>query len=124
MRRMTILLCVPVFLGAASLSATQVPSAMTLPDLFHKAKEQVKLGSYEAALSTLEQIDKTSQRPGLEKDRLALAPSLAFYKGVCYAARGQEDEAKGEFLIYLATSPNARLDPAMYPKKVIATFEI
>jgi GWxTD domain-containing protein len=123
MRRHPIRSSLLALLGAASLSAAQVPSAMTLPDLFHKAKEQVKLGSYEAALSTLDQIDKASQRPGLEQDRLALAPSLAFYRGVCLAARGQEDDARGEFLLYLATSPNARLDPAMYPKKVISTFE-
>ncbi|HEY4231610.1 MAG TPA: GWxTD domain-containing protein [Thermoanaerobaculia bacterium] len=123
MRRHPILSSLLALLGAASLSAAQVPSAMTLPDLFHKAKEQVKLGSYEAALSTLDQIDKASQRPGLEQDRLALAPSLAFYRGVCLAARGQQDDARGEFLLYLATSPNARLDPAMYPKKVISTFE-
>ncbi len=124
MRRNASLWSVPVLFCAVALSAAQGPSAMTLPDLFHKAKEQVKLGSYDAALSTLDQIDKASQRPGLENDRLALAPSLAFYRGVCYAARGQEDEARGEFLLYLASSPNARLDPAMYPKKVISTFEI
>jgi GWxTD domain-containing protein len=123
MRRSVILWSVPVLFCAAAVVAAQVPRAMTLPDLFHKAKEQVKLGSYEAALSTLDQIDKASQVPGLEKDRLALGPSLAFYRGVCLAARGQDDDARGEFLLYLATSPNTRLDPAMYPKKVISTFE-
>ncbi|HEY1252811.1 MAG TPA: GWxTD domain-containing protein [Thermoanaerobaculia bacterium] len=113
---------VPVLFCAAALAA-QIPGAMTLPDLFHKAKEQVKLGSYEAALSTLEQIDTVSQRPGLEKDREALAPAVSFYRGVCHAARGEEDLARDEFRIYLVASPNTRLDPSMYPKKVIATFE-
>src|SRR5262245_16689514 len=122
MPRHAIRLSVPVLLCAAALAA-QLPGAMTLPDLFHKAKEQVKLGSYEAALATLEQIDTVSQRPGLEKDREALAPAVSFYRGVCHAARGEEDLARDEFRVYLETSPNTRLDPAMYPKKVIATFE-
>src|SRR5262245_42507106 len=122
MPRHAIRLSVPVLLCAAALAA-QLPGAMTLPDLFHKAKEQVKLGSYEAALATLEQIDTVSQRPGLEKDRAALAPAVSFYRGVCHAARGEDDLARDEFRVYLETSPNTRLDPAMYPKKVIATFE-
>jgi GWxTD domain-containing protein len=96
---------------------------MALPDLFRKAKEQVKLGSYDAALSTLQEIDAASQQPGLERDREALRPSLAFYRGVCQAALGKEEEAREHFAVYLESSPNARLDPALYPKKVIATFE-
>lgn len=125
MRRKSILWVFGVLLlsGSATLSAAQVPGAMALPDLFHRAKEQVKLGSFDAALSTLQQIDSASQRPGLEKDREALRPALAFYRGVCLAALGREEEARGEFGVYLASSPHARLDPAMYPKKVIACFE-
>jgi GWxTD domain-containing protein len=118
-----VLLAVLVGLCGAAVSIAQKPNAMTLPDLFHKAKEQVKLGSWDAALATLEQLDTVSQRPGLEKDREALQPPLAFYRGVCLAALGQEDQARGEFEVYLASSPNTRLDPAIYPKKVIASFE-
>ena len=103
--------------------AAQDSGATSLPELFHRAKEQVKLGSYDAALKTLHQIDAASQRPGLEKDRAALAPALAFYRGVCYAAMGQDDQARPEFESYLASNPNTRLDPAIYPKKVIASFE-
>lgn len=103
--------------------ASATPNAMALPDMFRKAKEQVKLGSYDAALSTLQEIETASQRAGLERDREALRHSLAFYKGVCHAALGKEEEARDEFGVYLQASPNARLDPAMYPKKVISTFE-
>jgi GWxTD domain-containing protein len=120
MRRILTVSSLLSLLSLLPLSAT--PNAMALPDLFHKAKEQVKLGSYAAALSTLQDIDNASRQPGLEKDRQALEPSLAFYKGVCHAALGKEDEARVEFGAYLESSPNARLDPAMYPKRVIATF--
>ena len=123
MHRNRVLLAVLVGLCGVAVSTAQMPSAMTLPDLFHKAKEQVKLGSWAAALATIEQIDTVSQRPGLEKDRDALLPPLAFYRGVCLAALDKEDLARAEFEVYLASSPNTRLDPAIYPKKVIASFE-
>jgi GWxTD domain-containing protein len=97
--------------------------AATLPELFRKAKDEIKLGSYDSALTTLQELETASQQPGLEKDRAALAPSLAFYKGVCHAALGKNEEARGEFAEYLAATPNATLDPALYPKKVVAVFE-
>lgn len=109
------------FLSLEPLSAT--PSVTALPDLFRKAKEQVKLGSFDAALSTLQEIETASQQPGLEKDRDALKPSLLFYKGVCHAALGKDEEARAEFAAYLEFSPSARLDPTMYPKKVITAFD-
>jgi GWxTD domain-containing protein len=59
----------------------------------------------------------------LERDREALRPSLAFYRGVCHAALGREEEAREHFRVYLEATPNARLDPAMYPRKVVAAFE-
>src|ERR1700730_2846070 len=107
MRRILTALSVLSLVSLVPLSAT--PNAMALPDLFRKAKEQVKLGSFEAALSTLDQIDTASRQPGLEKDRQALQPSLAFYKGVCHAALGKAGEARAEFGAYLDSSPNARL---------------
>jgi GWxTD domain-containing protein len=97
--------------------------AATLPELFRKAKDEVKLGSYDSALKTLEELETGASQPGFEKDKAALAPVLAFYKGVCHAALGKTEEARGEFTEYLATSPNASMDPAMYPKKVVAVFE-
>jgi GWxTD domain-containing protein len=123
MRRILMVSALLSLLCLVPLSAAPNTSAMALPDLFRKAKEQVKLRAFDSALSTLEQIEAASQQPGLERDRQALGPSLAFYKGVCHAALGKEEDARSEFLAYLESSPNTRLDPAMYPRKVIATFE-
>jgi GWxTD domain-containing protein len=114
--RLFLLLALPAAVSTAA-------PAPTLPELFQKAKEQVKLGSYDSALSTLEELDAASQQPGFEKDRMALGPVLAFYKGVCHAALGKTDEAREEFATFLASSPNTVLDPAIYPKKVVAAFE-
>ena len=122
MRRTTVHAFLFAFLASVAPLAAQ-PSPAKLPDLFHKAKEQVKLGSYQDALGTLQMIDDASRHPGLEKDREALSPALAFYRGVCEAALGHEEEAREQFMIYLQAVPNARLDPAMYPKRVLATFE-
>src|ERR1700730_17756499 len=121
MRRMLAVSALLSLLCLGPVSAT--PSATALPDLFRKAKEQVKLGSVEAAMLALQKTETASQEPGLEKARQALQPSLAFYKGVCHAALGKADEARAEFAAFLKSSPNAKLDPAMYPKRVIAAFE-
>lgn len=115
--------CLLAFAALTPLAAQTPSGAATLPDLFRKAKEQVKLGSFQRALASLAEIDTVSQQPGLERDREALAPSLAFYRGVCHAALGQEPEAREDFAAYLSSNPSTRLDPAMYPKKVIAAFE-
>jgi GWxTD domain-containing protein len=123
MRRGLILSCLMIVASILPLAAQAPAAAATLPELFGKAKEQVKLGSYEAALTTLQEIDTLSQQPGLEKDREALRPSLTFYRGVCHAALGKDEEARGEFRAFLEASPNTKLDPAMYPKKVITAFE-
>jgi GWxTD domain-containing protein len=122
MRRRLFSCCLLVLAWLTPLTALS-QSGTFLPDLFRKAKEQVKLGSYQPALSSLAEIDRVSQQPGLEKDREALRPSLAFYRGVCHAALGQEQEARADFAVYLESNPSTRLDPAMYPKKVVAAFE-
>src|SRR6185295_18933837 len=43
--------------------------AATLPELFRKAKEEVKLGSYDSALKTLEELEAGANQPGFEKDK-------------------------------------------------------
>ena len=48
---------------------------------------------------------------------------LAFYRGACYAALGRTDEAREKFETFLTYQPNASLDPAAYPPKVIAALE-
>jgi GWxTD domain-containing protein len=91
--------------------------------MLQKAKEQFRLTAYQDALTTLDQLDSESQKPGFEKDRAALGPVLAFYRGASFAALGRKDEARTQFEVFLAFQPNAVLDPAVYPKPVIAAIE-
>src|SRR5262249_44829472 len=98
-------------------------TVVSLPDLFRKSKEQFQLGAYADALKTLETLDQASQEPGMEKDRTALLPGLLFYRGASLAALGRADEATAVFQEYLAYQPNAKLDPARYPKAVIDALE-
>ncbi len=119
MRKSLSLLAIAAIFAASSAFAR----AQTLPELFRKAKDQVKFGAWSEALGTLQRIDTMSQQPGLENDRTALEPVLAFYRGVCDAALDRPDEAKRQFALYLQAEPAARLDPAAYPKKAVAAFD-
>jgi GWxTD domain-containing protein len=103
----------------AALSA----SAATLPSLFYKAKEQFRMANYAESLKTLDLLQKESESPGNEAARAQLAPGLAFYRGACLAALGRADEARESFDVFLAYEPNSRLDPSVYPKKVITAVE-
>src|SRR6266536_287711 len=100
-----------------------VPAVASLPQLLQRAKEQFRMGSYSAALETLSRLDAESRAEGVEKDRAALEPIIAFYRGACEASLGRQAQARSEFALYLAFEPKARLDPALYSKKVIAAFE-
>lgn len=95
----------------------------SLPELFQKAKSEFKLGSYASALSTLQQLDTESAKSGSEKMREALLPGLLFYKGACLAALGKPMEAQDSLQAFLALRPDIQLDPALYPKSVIAALE-
>ena len=97
--------------------------AATLPELFQKAKSEFRLGSYAAALATLETLEKESAQPGLEVERAALLPGLLFYRGASEAALGRQNEARQAFEQFLSHQPDAQLDPASYPKSVIAALE-
>ena len=97
--------------------------AADLSTLLHRVKDQFRLGSYDRALITLGELDSQSGEPGLETERAALTPVLAFYRGACLAGLGRNPESIAEFQTFLAFQPNASLDPAVYPKKVIAAFE-
>ncbi len=116
MRRITASV-LTVFLLALSTSAA------TLPELFVKAKEQFKLGNYKEALATVETLDAESAKPGMEQERQKILPGLLFYKGASLAALGRADEAEAVFESFLAYQPNVKLDPALYPPKVIAALE-
>ena len=95
----------------------------SLPQLFHKAKEQFRLAGYAAALETLAQIEKESEAEENQGLRASLRPGLSFYKGACLAMLGRDSEAREEFEVFLGFSPNANLDPGAFPKKVITVLE-
>ena len=109
---------------AASLFFTaSLFAASNLPQLLQKAKDQFRLAAYTDALKTLDILEAESQKEGLEKERTALAPVLAFYRGACLASLDRPAEAQPQFQAFLAFQPNAVLDPAIYSKKVIAGLE-
>ena len=91
--------------------------------LFLKAKEQFRLAQYDAALTTLDALAAEAEKAGNEKYRAQIPAGLAFYRGACYAALGRTDEAKEKFETFLTYQPNASLDPAAYPPKVIAVLD-
>jgi GWxTD domain-containing protein len=98
-------------------------SAQTLPELFHKAKAQIRGESWSEAITTLGALEAEASRPGREDARQQLEAPMAFYRGVCDANLGRSEEARAEFEAFLALQPNASIDPSMYSKKAIAAFE-
>jgi len=98
-------------------------SAASLPSLFYKAKEQFRMANYAESLKTLDVLQAEAEKPGNEAARSQLAPGLAFYRGACLAALGRGDEARESFETFLAYQPNPKLDPSLYPKKVIAAID-
>ncbi len=110
------------FLAASILLAVPL-SAQTLPELFQKAKAQVKGESWQDAMTTLSLLDTESAKPGNETARQQLEAPMAFYRGVCEANLGMAEKATVDFEIFLNLQPNASLDPSMYSKKAVAAFE-
>lgn len=119
-RRLSICLALFAALGAATWAFSK---DSPLTSLFQKGKTEFKLASYESSLATFDQLHAMSQQPGYERERAELVPVIAFYRGANLAALGETEAAKKEFEKYLASSPNVRLDPSVYPKPVIATFK-
>ena len=68
-------------------------AAPSLPQLFHKAKEQFRLGGYANALETLSTIEAEVEKPENQSQRAGLRPGLAFYRGACLAERRQRYRA-------------------------------
>jgi GWxTD domain-containing protein len=114
-------------LGACAVSillaAASAPAA-SLPELFQKAKSQIKGESWVQALATLSALEAEAGRPGNEAARQQLAAPLAFYRGVCEANLGNVEDARLHFAAFLTLAPNATMDPSMYSKKAIAAFQV
>jgi GWxTD domain-containing protein len=108
-----------LFLSAASTLLV----AQTVPELFMKAKEQVKGSQWSAALKTFESLETEAAKPGNENFKKQLEAPMAFYRGVCEANLDQTDKAKEDFQTFQALQPNTSLDRAMYSRKVLAVFE-
>ena len=104
--------------------AVALPAAAEGPaELFQKAKEQVKSARWKEALTTLDALDAATRDPSFAAQRKQLEPALAFYRAVSMSNLDRADEAQAQFQIYLAASPNASLDRAMYTKKTMDAFE-
>ncbi len=97
--------------------------AQSIPELFGKAKEEIKAGSWADALKTLDALDAEAARPGNEPVKKQLEGPLAFYRGVCDANLGQTDKAVEQFGAFLKVQPNAAIDSNVYSKKAVAAFE-
>jgi GWxTD domain-containing protein len=108
---------------ALVLALAATSAAQSIPELFAKAKEQVKSGSWKDALATLDVLDAESKKPGNESVRGQLEAPLAFYRGVCHSNAGDADKAVAEFRTFLKAQPNAAIDASMYGKKTAAAFE-
>jgi GWxTD domain-containing protein len=117
MRHSSVRLAAVLFFLSAALSAE------TLPELFQKAREQVRNHSWKDALTTLDQLDAESARPGNESARQQLVAPMAFYRGVCEANLDQAAKAEADFATFLQAQPGATIDKAVYSKKTVVAFD-
>lgn len=81
------------------------------------------MANYAGALDTLSRIEKASEGEEYQGLRPSLRPGLAFYRGASLAMLNRDEEAREQFEVFLAFSPNANLDPGAFPKKVITVLE-
>ncbi len=109
-----------LFLAAVLVSGSL--AAQTLPELFQKAKAQVKGGAWQDAVKTLDALDVEAAKPGNDAVRAQLQGPVAFYHGVCDANLDRADAARTDFELFLNTNPTASIDPSMYSKKAVAAF--
>lgn len=97
-------------------------SPQSLPELFQQVKQQVADGSWAAALGTLATLERESAKPGQEQAQSDLEGPIHFYRGVCEASVGRDEQAVAEFAAFLEIKPDAIIDATMYPKKAVAAF--
>jgi GWxTD domain-containing protein len=118
-------LCIVVaaFATFAAFFAAAILAGQSLPELFGRAKEQIKAGSWADAAKTLDALEAEAAKPGNQEAQKQLAGPLAFYRGVCSANLGKTDDAVASFGAFLKLQPNATIDSAVYSKKAVAAFE-
>jgi GWxTD domain-containing protein len=109
--------------AAVSLLLSLPLLAASLPELFARAKEQVKSQSWREALATLDRLEVEAARPGYETERPQLVAPIAFYRGVCEANLGEAGKAEADFATFLQSTPGATIDRGSYSKKAVAAFE-
>jgi GWxTD domain-containing protein len=97
--------------------------AQSIPDLFGKAKEEIKAGSWAEASKTLDALEAEANKPGQEGVKKQLEGPLAFYRGVAAANLGKTDDAVESFGAFLKVQPGASIDKNVYSKKAVAAFE-
>ncbi len=98
-------------------------AAQSIPELFGKAKAEIKSGSWADASKTLDALEAEASKPGQEAVKKQLEAPLAFYRGVCDANLGQSDQAVEQFGAFLKLQPTASIDSTMYSKKAVSAFE-
>jgi GWxTD domain-containing protein len=106
--------------GSWTRAAAQTPD---LGALFHKGKAEFKIAAYGSSLETFQKLDELSQTPGLEMERVRLAPVICFYRAANFAALGRQEDARMEFERYLSIFPRADLDQSAFPKTVLEAFQ-
>ncbi len=103
-------------------AAGQSQSLQSLPDLFQQVKQQVADGTWAAALGTLATLEREAAKPGQERAQSELEGPIHFYRGVCEANVGRDEQAVAEFTAFLGVKPDAIIDATMYSKKAVAAF--
>ena len=111
------------FLPIVVLFCASLSLAQSIPELFTKAKEEIKAGSWADASKTMDALEAEANKPGNEGVKKQLEAPLAFYRGVAAANLGQSYEAVAFFGAFLSVQPNASIDTSVYSKKAVAAFE-
>lgn len=55
--------CLSPFFALFAVASSAGAQGLSLTELFHKGKEEFKVGSYRSSLATFEQLDQLSQQP-------------------------------------------------------------
>jgi GWxTD domain-containing protein len=110
-------------LSLAAALAASFAVGQSVPELFQKAKDEVKAGSWREALATMEAVDLEAGRPANQKFQPQLEAPLAFYRGVCESNLDRVDAAGADFETFLLLQPGASIDQSVYSTKAVAAFE-